>query len=93
LGPVCKRRCDKIDDHFIDYRSWHHWIADDHRISKMPLIFLKSQLLIWKIEKGALAGLSIANPKFFEIATFCRIVARTRKSRIQFSGKWWLSVL
>jgi hypothetical protein len=36
----------------------------------MPLILLKSKLFICKLEKGAVAGLSIANLDFSEIA-FC----------------------
>ncbi len=40
----------------VGVTSWHHWIAEDSRFSKMLLILFKSQLFIWKLKKRALSG-------------------------------------
>ncbi len=52
----------------VGVTSWHHWKADNSRISRMLLILIKNYLFIRKLRNvRVLTGLSIANPNFSEI--------------------------
>ncbi len=66
-----KKRCQ------VEETSRYHSIADDSTSTKMALIILESQLLICKLKKGGLTGLSVANPNFFWNRLLCWIFAQS----------------
>jgi hypothetical protein len=78
----------------VGVTSWHRWIADDSRVSKMPLILLKIQLFIGKLKKRGMFRLSVVNSNFSEwICLSCWIFSKSIKSKIHSSRNLWLSLL
>jgi hypothetical protein len=72
-------RCDneKKKNSRVGATSWYHCVADDSRITKMPVINPLQALVHPQTQKKTiLHGLSIPNPNFSEFAFFgylCRL--------------------
>jgi hypothetical protein len=74
--------------------TWYHCIAEDSRISKMPVINPLQALVHPQTQKKTiLHRLSIPNPNFWQFAFFCKQICRLGIVDFNLPSNWWVSQL